>query len=41
MSLLLRPWQGHFGTAPNELFFRVGYWKGHFEWSVNSEVAAL
>jgi hypothetical protein len=35
MSLLLRQWEGHFGMAPNELFFRAGYWKGHLEWIDN------
>jgi hypothetical protein len=35
MSLLLRQWEGHFGTAKNELFFRAGYWKRHLEWINN------
>jgi hypothetical protein len=32
MSLLLRQWEEHFGTAQSELFFRAGYRKGHLEW---------
>ena len=35
VSLHLRQWEGHFGTAPSELFFSAGYWKGHLEWIDN------
>ena len=35
MSLLLRQWEGHFGTAQSELFFNAGYWKGQLEWIDN------